>query len=471
MTSTSAAQLSALLRRCAAAQEFWAGARLHALALVGGLLPRATLEAYLVLLYCRCGALSRARQVFDRMSSPSMHAFNVLIAASPPGSAFELLAGLLAAGLRPDRYTVPAALRMCAELPDAAVGRALHGFTTRLGLFPNVVVSSALLDMYAKAGLLVDAVKVFDEMPERDVVVWNCLVTGYARAGKSAEPWRVSVGLKSKPWTWLEICGLCCAKEGELMKGREVHGRMVRCLAFDSDVAVGNVLVNMYVKCGCLDAAQAVFAGMCERNVVSWSTLISCYGVHGRGEEALMIYMEMVSKGVKPNCITFTSILSSCSHSGLVTDGRKIFKSMHEVHGVEPTVDHYTCMVDLSGQAGAIEEAVRFIWKIPMKPSTSVWGVLLSACAMHNNVDVAEIAAYTLFDLEESNASNYFTLCVIYGAVGRSDAVVGLRSRMRELGMVKTPDCSWVHVKGCILSREHTTLFDETNYLGFRSIT
>jgi pentatricopeptide repeat protein len=263
------------------------------------------------------------------MPSPSMHAYSVLIAASPPGSAFELLAGLLAAGLRPDWYTVHAALRKCAELPDAALGRALHGFTA--------------------------AVKVFDEMPERVAVVWNCLVTGYARAGKSAE------ALDSFNRAQVEAVDMArdlravpsvlnaCAKEEELMKGREVHGRMVQCLAFDSDVAVGNALVDMYAKCGHVDAAQAVFAGMRERNVVSWSTLISCYGVHGRGEEALMIYKEMVSKGVKPNCITFTSILSSCSHSGLVTDGRKIFKSMHEVHGVEPTVDHYACMVDLLG--------------------------------------------------------------------------------------------------------------------------
>ncbi|KAF8651647.1 hypothetical protein HU200_063157 [Digitaria exilis] len=165
MPPPTAGHLSALLRRCAALGALSPGTQLHARALVGGCLPDATLATDLVLLYCRCGALHRARQVFDGMPSPCMHAYNILLAASPPGAALELLARLLAAGHRPDRYAVPAAFRACAELRNAVLGAALHGFAARLGLFPNVVVSGALLDMYAKAGLLDDAVRVFNEMP------------------------------------------------------------------------------------------------------------------------------------------------------------------------------------------------------------------------------------------------------------------------------------------------------------------
>ncbi|KAJ1278412.1 hypothetical protein BS78_04G077600 [Paspalum vaginatum] len=456
MPRPTAGRLSALIRRCAAAGALSAGAQLHAQALVAGLvgLPDATVEADLVLLYCRCGAHPRARQVFDATPSPSMHAYNVLLLASPPRAALELFSRLLSAGLRPDRYSVPAALRACAELRDALLGAELHGFAIRVGLLANVVVSGALLHMYAKAGLLDDAVRVFDGMPERDAVVWNCMVTGYSRAGRAAEALELfrraqieavdmANDLRAMP-SVLNVCG----EEGELTKGREIHGRVVRCLAFDSDVAIGNALVDMYAKCGRVDMAQAVFVGMKERDVVSWSTLISCYGVHGMGEKALRIYQEMLSRGVKPNCITFTSILSSCSHSGLVSDGRRIFESMSNDHGVEPTADHYACMVDLLGRAGAIEEAVRFIRKMPMEPGASVWGALLSSCAMQKNIDVGEIAAYRLFELEEGNVSNYITLCGIYDAAGRPDCVLGLRSRMRELGMVKTPGCSWVDVMG-----------------------
>ncbi|KAF0894734.1 hypothetical protein E2562_002022 [Oryza meyeriana var. granulata] len=454
MAALAAGRLSVLLRRCAAAGAVRPGAQVHARAVVGGWLPDATLETDLVLLYCRCGERERARRVFDGMRTPSMHAYNVLLAASPPRDTMEIFSRLLAAGLRPDRYSVPAAVRACAQLPDVVLGVVLHGFAVRLGLLANVVVVGALLDMYAKAGLLDDAVRVFDEMPERDAVVWNCMVTGYARAGRAVEAFEIfsraqieaanmANDLRAVP-SMLNICG----KEGELMKGREIHGRMVRCLAFDSDIAVGNALINMYAKCGRVSVSQEVFSHMQEKNVVSWSTMIHCYGIHGKGEQALKVYRAMLSQGVKPNWITFTSVLSSCSHSGLLTEGRKIFDSMTKVHGVHPAAEHYACMVDLLGRAGAIEEAVGLIRKMPMDPCASVWGALLSACAMHNNVDVGEIAAYRLFELEEDNPSNYVTLCGLYDAVGRSDGVAWLRSRMRELGMVKTPGCSWVNVKG-----------------------
>uniref|UniRef100_A0A0D9XQB9 Pentacotripeptide-repeat region of PRORP domain-containing protein n=1 Tax=Leersia perrieri TaxID=77586 RepID=A0A0D9XQB9_9ORYZ len=449
-----AGRISVLLRRCAAAGEIRPGGQVHARAVVGGWLPDATVETDLVLLYCRCGERDRARRVFDGMRAPSMHAYNLLLAASPPRTAMEIFARLLGAGLRADRYAVPAVLRACAELSDVVLGAALHGFAVRIGLMANVVVAGVLLDMYAKVGLLDDAVRVFDEMPERDAVVWNCMVNGFARAGRAVEAFgfftraqvkavNMANDLRAVP-SVLNIC----AKEGELMKGREIHGRMVRCLAFDSDVAVGNALIDMYAKCGRVNVSQKVFSGMQERNVVSWSTMIHCYGIHGKGEWALKVYREMLSQGVKPNWITFTSILSSCSHCGLVTEGRKIFESMTKVHSVHPAAEHYACMVDLLGRSGAIEAAVGLIRKMPMEPSSSVWGALLSACAMHNNVDVGEIAAYRLFELEEGNASNYVTLCSMYDAVGWSDGVAELRSRMRELGMVKTPGCSWVDVKG-----------------------
>lgn len=187
MPPPTAGRLSVLIRRCAAGGALSPGAQVHAQGLVGGLLPDATLDTDFVLLYSRCGALHRARQVFDGMSFPSMHAYNVLLAASPPGAAVELISRLLASGLRPDRYSIPAVLRACAELRDTLLGTVFHGFALRLGLLANVVVSGALLDMYAKTGMLADAARVFNEMPERDTVVWNCMVTGYARAGSSEE--------------------------------------------------------------------------------------------------------------------------------------------------------------------------------------------------------------------------------------------------------------------------------------------
>ncbi|ONK57645.1 uncharacterized protein A4U43_C09F2620 [Asparagus officinalis] len=205
----------------------------------------------------------------------------------------------------------------------------------------------------------------------------------------------------------------------------------------------------MYAKCGCLDASRKVFLVMGDRrNVVTWSTLISCYGVHGKGKEALALYDKMIQRGLKPNSVTFTSILSSCSHSGLVNEGQALFDSMMRDYGLEPCVEHYACIVDLLGRAGRTKEALKLIKSMPMKPIASVWGALLNACAMHRNVEVGEVAAYELFELEPRNSSNYIALCGIYESVGMLDKVAIMRARMHELGMTKAPGCSWIHMKG-----------------------
>nr|UPT49184.1 pentatricopeptide repeat protein AaPPR1130 [Agave angustifolia] len=241
-----------------------------------------------------------------------------------------------------------------------------------------------------------------------------------------------------------------CGKSGELRRGKEVHGRVMRYLLFSYDVVINNSLIEMYAKCGCLDDSYKVFLlmGARQQNLITWSTLISCFGVHGKVKEALTFYNEMLAQGFWPNPITFISILSSCSHSGLVDEGRALFDSMTRDYGIEPSVEHYACMVDLLGRAGQIREALRLIEDMPMEPAASVWGALLSACAMHRSIEVAEVAAHKLFELEPRNSSNYIALCGIYEMVGMWENAAMMRAGMRELGMMKTPGCSWIDVRG-----------------------
>lgn len=306
--------------------------------------------------------------------------------------------------------------------------------------------------MYAKCGNLVHARYLFDTMLDRDVVIWNSMISALARAGHSVEALHLFRRLQ---WEGEDVDSRAipsilhaCGRIGDLIRGKEVHGRAVRYLVFDSDIAIGNSLIDMYAKCGCLEGSHKVFLSMRNQDLVTWSTLISCYGVHGKGKEALNLYKEMTAHGLKPNCITFTSVLASCSHAGLIDEGWLVFDSMVNVYEVEPRVEHYACMVDLLGRSGSIREALALIYEMPMEPAPSVWGALLGACVVHGNVEVGEIAAYKLFELEAGNPGNYVALCGIYDAVGRRDGVAQMRSRMREFGMAKTPGCSWIDVNG-----------------------
>ncbi|XP_008786549.3 pentatricopeptide repeat-containing protein At3g12770 [Phoenix dactylifera] len=452
------AWLSSLLRSCAPLSALLPGKQAHAQAIAHGLLPHATLETDLLLMYSRCSQLYLARQVFDRMPHRNMHSWNILLSSYVQTSLFHhalaLIHPFLQSGLRPDHFTLPSLLKASAGTGtgDASLGMALHNWAIVLGLEDHVVVRGSILDVYAKCGNLVGAHYLFETMLNRDVVIWNSMISGLARAGHSVEALHLFRRLQ---WEGEEMDSRAipsilhaCGGIGDLIRGKEVHGRVIRCLAFNSDTAIGNSLMDMYAKCGFLEGSHKVFLSMHDRDLVTWSTLISCYGVHGKGKEALSLYKEMIACGLEPNCITFTSVLASCSHSGLIDEGRQVFDSIVNVFEVEPRVEHYACMVDLLGRSGSITEALALIRKMPMEPAPSVWGALLGACAVHRNLEVGEIAAYKLFELEAGNPSNYVALNGIYDAVGRWDGVAQMRSRMREFGMVKTPGCSWVDVKG-----------------------
>jgi pentatricopeptide repeat protein len=240
-----------------------------------------------------------------------------------------------------------------------------------------------------------------------------------------------------------------CGKEGDLLKVKEVHAFIVRNFGFDADAPIGNALIDNYGKCGCLKDSEKVFKSVSCVNLVTWTTMISCYGMHGKGEESVFLFEKMMNDGFRPNSVTLTSILASCSHSGLMDQGKKIFSSMISDYGFEPTAEHYACMVDLFGRCGYLEEALRLLERMKSSSVTgSMWGALLAGCVMHNNVEIGEVAAHHLFQLEPNNTSNYVALCGIYQSRGMARGVSTVRAKMRGLSLVKTPGCSWINIAG-----------------------
>ncbi|XP_058089731.1 putative pentatricopeptide repeat-containing protein At3g13770, mitochondrial [Magnolia sinica] len=448
--------MSSLLRNCIPFSAIRPGKQIHAQIQVHGFLPQLTLQTDLVLVYSKCNCLEDARRVFDEMPERNMHSWNILISCYVQNSlcneALSFFRGFLDAGLRPDHFTFPSLFKACAGIGYLRLGKMLHNWVIRLGLEDHIIISSSILDFYAKCGQLIDAYQLFVKMSRRDFVVWNSMISGFGRAGFSAEALVAfrhmqQDGMNMDSRTIPSILN-ACAREGDLMKGKEIHGQVIKNPLFNCDIAIGNSLIDMYAKCGCLSDLSRVFTNMPDWNLVTWTTLISCYGVHGKGEESLILFEKMIVYGFKPNSVTITAVLASCSHMGLIDQGQKIFDSMHLDHGVEPNVEHYACMVDLLGRLGHLKEAHELISRMPLEPTASVWGALLGACQMHKNVELGEITAFRLFELEAGNSSNYIALCSIYDAVGRWDGVLKIRSRMRELGLVKTPGCSWITMKG-----------------------
>ncbi|KAG5066211.1 hypothetical protein GLYMA_04G129100v4 [Glycine max] len=449
-------RLSFLLRSCITHS---AALQCHAQSFVQGLLPNAVLETDLLLVYSKLGLLRKARKVFDKMlDRRNMYSWNIMIASYAQHCMYYdvlmVFHEFKHCCLRPDHYTLPPLFKASVGVDDACIGSMCHGLVIRIGYEGYAIVANSLLEFYVKFGAMPQAFCVFSNMSCKDSVTWNLMISGFGRAGLYSDAmhcFREMLSLNEMmrvDFMTLPSVINACGKEGDLLKVREVHGYVVRSFGFDADAAIGNALIDVYCKCGCLNDSEKIFRTIRHVNLVTWTTMISCYGAHGKGEESLLLFKKMVDEGFRPNPVTLTAILASCSRSGMIDQGKHIFSSICSDYGFEPTVEHYACMVDLLSRCGYLVEALQLLESKKSSVTGSMWGALLAGCVMHKNVEIGEIAAHRLFQLEPDNASNYIALCGIYQSLGMVDSLLIIKEKMRDLGLIKSPACSWINIAG-----------------------
>ncbi|XP_028791424.1 pentatricopeptide repeat-containing protein At1g33350-like [Neltuma alba] len=401
--------------------------------------------------------------------------------ASSPRKALHLYAHMHRNAVHFDSFCILFTLKSCTSLQNAAITRHLHAHIVKLGFSSHVYVATSLLNAYIAVSFP-DACLLFDEMPEKSIISWNSMITGYSRLGDI--PGARSVFDEMPHWdvaSWSAMIaayanngyyqpGLSlfrsmvaggrfrpdeitansvlsvCAHMGALglLAGKSVHGFMVKN-GWDLSVELGTVLVNMYAKCGFLKFASQVFALMQERNVISWTSLICGFAQHGYNEEALTIFEKMQLAGIRPNELTFTGVLSACVHAGSVGEGREYFK-MIERHGLEPRIQHYGCMVDLLGKAGKLEEAYEVIRAMKLEPNVVVWGSFLSACKEHGQFEMAErVIGQVLRMVKPENDGGMYTLiCDLYVLGQKREEAERLRKLMIDSNVRKSRGSSFV---------------------------
>jgi pentatricopeptide repeat protein len=258
-------------------------------------------------------------------------------------------------GIIPDTFTFVPVLNACASLRALEEGRWAHEQIIQSGYEADVFVGCSLIDMYAKCGSMDDAQRVFSKMPSHDVVTWNAMILGHGKSAqghKALELFRQmqQEGVQPDSVTFVGVLN-ACASLVALEEGRCAHKQIIQN-GSDSDVFVGNSLVDMYAKCGSMEDAWRVFNKMPSRDVVSWNAILGGCAMHGHGKEALKHFEQMCEEGVHPDDITFVCLLSACSHAGLVDQGMRCYASMIEVYMISATLECYTCMVDLLACAG-----------------------------------------------------------------------------------------------------------------------
>jgi pentatricopeptide repeat protein len=447
--------VSSLLPVCALSDDILIGMLIHLYVIKHGLEFDVFVSNALINMYAKFGHLGHAQRIFDEMEVRDVVSWNSIIAAceqnDDPITALGHFNKMHLIGIRPDLLTGVSLASIFAQLCDRQNSRSVHGFIVRRGwLMEDVVIGNAVVDMYAKLGAIDSARTVFEGLPVKDVISWNTLITGYAQNGLASEAIEVYSKMEEhkeiipNQGTWVSILP-AYSHVGALQQGMRIHGRVIKNSVY-LDVFVGTCLIDLYGKCGRLDDAMSLFYQVPRKSSVSWNALISCHGIHGHGEKALKLFNEMLDEGVKPDHVTFVSLLSACSHSGLVDEGQWCFHVMQDEYGIKPSLKHYGCMVDLLGRAGRLEMAYNFIKNMPIQPDASVWGALLGACRIHGNFELGSFASDRLFEVDSENVGYYVLLSNIYANIGKWEGVDKVRSLARDRGLKKTPGWSSIEV-------------------------
>ncbi|CAN4101899.1 unnamed protein product [Withania somnifera] len=381
-----------------------------------------------------------------------------------------------------DSFTYSFLIKGSANLGKFGIGKQVHCLSLKDGFESHVYVQTALVNMYGECGVVGDAKKVFDEMPVRNTVTWNALISGFVKWGDVKLARELFDAMPEKnvvSWTGLidgytrmgrSSEGLLLFREMVVVQGikpSEVtllavfpaiwNVRCVECCwmihAYGEksginvfDIRVMNSLVDAYAKCGSIDDAVRAFEDISDerRNLVSWTSIISGYAMHGMAKEASDSYRMMVDVGIEPNSITFLSMLNACSHGGLVDEGLEFLRKMVDEFGIQPEIKHYGCLIDMLGREGRLEEAEKIALEIPNTMSNVViWRTLLGACSFHDNAEMGERVMQKIMEMENEYGGDYVLLSNILAGMGRYVDSEGVRRVMDEQNAFKAPGLSY----------------------------
>lgn len=443
--------LVTILKACSGVAALDHGKAIHALIMEAGMQPDVFVISSLIDMYANCGNLEDALQVFNSVSTTDVVIWNAMIAAcSQHGceeQAFRLYQQMQHEGLQPCERTLVSLLNACSRSEALDQGKLFHALARERGYLLDKFVAVALVDMYAKCGSLDDARHVFDGLPQTDPVSWTAMITGYVQEGNGPAalelfPHMWGKGMQPDEGTVVTMLKACCMVAA-LSEGRLLHAYILDA-GLISSIIICCGLIDMYAKCGSLKDARRVFGGLPNPGLVSWNSLIAGYAHHGRAQEALESFQEMQRSGTRPNTVTFVSLLSACSHAGLLDEGRGLFRCMVEQFRIPPDLKHYACMIDLLGRAGCLDEAAYFLTTMTLQPNIVMWKSLLSACRNHRDVRLGKLAFERILTLDNSVSAAYILMSDLYLVAGMFEEEAAVRRLMQTAGVVKEPGRAWI---------------------------
>ncbi|XP_052171924.1 pentatricopeptide repeat-containing protein At1g26900, mitochondrial [Diospyros lotus] len=445
------------LKSCSRLCATWKGQGIHSVVVRSGHDLFVNVNNALLHFYCVCGEIGDTRQMFDEFPQRDLVSWNTLMGgylhASQPSVVIDLFRQLHRDTMRIGACTILSALSAVGHVGNILGGESFHGYCIKTGFCLDLNVATAMIAMYGKIGLIDSGRRIFNEVPAKDIVLWNCLIDGYAKSGLLEESLALLQTLKLeqlKPNS-STLAGLlsACAASGALAVGQSIHN-YVDVEQPGLDAVLGTALVDMYCKSGMLDKAIEVFDRIESKDVKSWTAMISGFGMHGQAKNAIAFFQRMKEEGHRPNEVTFLAVLSACSHAGLVKEGMSCFESMVQDYGFTPKAEHYGCIVDLLGRAGLLEEAYKLIEGLTIEADATAWRTLLAACRVHGNVSLGKHVKKLLENIFEEHPADSIVLLSTCAIAGRLPDNVSMQE-IKEGRIGKSSESMLIELKeaGC----------------------
>ncbi|KAG6469186.1 hypothetical protein ZIOFF_073890 [Zingiber officinale] len=425
------------------------GRQIHSYAIKFGGVHDILLGNALFTMYSKCGSLEESYQFFmtikekDRISFTSM--ISGFVGYGHTDEAFQLFRDMMEEKVIPDNMTISSILMACHGEYSLTKGKELHGYALRNGFLVDPPLGSALVSMYLQCKRPALAKQVFDGVSPKDQIMWSSLVSGFASNGYSEEalmelPCLVSAGFEVDQYACSSLLRVCTnlwrPSIGEQLHALSIKRNTISC------ILVSSALLTLYAKIGRIDDSCRIFNETEDPDVVMWTSIVDAYARHGNGIQALEMFRLMKENGVRPDLVTFVSVLSACSRNGLVEEGFRLFNSMSSDYGIRPESHHFACMVDLLGRSGRLKEAASFISMMPFKPDLLVWSTLLGGCKLHGDIQLGNLAAKKILELEPQDSATLVSLSNISAELGDWEHVTMIRSPMKGTRLKKEPGWS-----------------------------
>nr|CAB3449086.1 unnamed protein product [Digitaria exilis] len=458
--------LGATLNACSASDNIGMGKQVHGYIIKYGTESITSIGNSLCRLYAKSGSLESAMRTFRRVPDKNVITWTTMISACAEHENYvelglTLFLDMLMDGEMPNEFTLTSVMSLCGTRLDLNLGKQVQALCFKIGCETNLPVKNSTMYLYLRKGETEEAMRLFEDMDDVSIITWNAMISGYAQIMETAkddlharsrgfQALKIFRDLKRssmKPdlFTFSSILSVCSAMMA-LEQGEQIHAQALKT-GFLSDVVVNSALVNMYNKCGCIEDATKAFVEMSTRTLVTWTSMISGYSQHGRPQEAIQLFEDMIFAGVKPNEVTFVSVLSACSYAGLVEEAERYFNMMKEEYQIEPVVDHYGCMIDMFVRLGRLDDAFSFIKRTHFEPNEAIWSSLVAGCRSHGNMELAFYAADRLLDLKPKGIETYVLLLNMYISSGRWHDVARVRKLMKHEGLGILRDRSWITIK------------------------